>query len=218
MPPGDRMQRYNREITLLAEDAGCDRAGVPIVRGVSFALEPGGALQLFGANGSGKTSLLSLFAGHIRAATGSVCWRVADGVEQVNPFADSIFFLGHEVSVKPALTAQENLLFWAKLYGADQSAGTDQVGAALNRVDMSNFRNMRAGRLSAGQRRRIDLARALLARREVWLMDEPAAAIDAAGVTMLRGMISDHLDSGGIALIATHDELGVTSRKLEIGE
>ena len=211
------MLRYKREITLLAGDVGCDRAGAPIVRGVSFTLKPGDALQLFGANGSGKTSLLALFAGHIRTATGNVSWSIADGQEQANPFAGSVFFLGHEVSVKPALTAQENLLFWATLYGADKSAGGDQIGAALDRVGMSDCRNMRAGQLSAGQRRRIDLARALLARREVWLMDEPAAAIDADGVAMLRGMISEHLDSGGIALIATHDELGVASRKLEIG-
>lgn len=211
------MLRYKREITLLAEDVGCDRAGAPIVRGVSFTLKPGDALQLFGSNGSGKTSLLALFAGHIRPATGSANWSIAGGEAQENPFADSIFFLGHEVSVKPALTAQENLVFWAKLYGAGKNVGEDKIAAALERVGMSDCRNMRAGRLSAGQRRRIDLARALLAQREVWLMDEPAAAIDAQGGAMLRGVISDHLENGGIALIATHDELGVASRKLEIG-
>ncbi len=215
--PGDRMARYNREITLQAEDAGCDRAGVPIVRGVSFTLKPGGALQLFGANGSGKTSLLSLFAGHIRAGAGSLRWRASSGAEQEFPFDDSVFFLGHQVSIKSSLTAEENLLFWSKLYCGDKSAIRDRVGVALDRVGMGDCGRLRAGRLSAGQRRRIDLARALLAQREVWLMDEPAAAIDADGVGILRGMISDHLGRGGIALIATHDELGVSSRKLEIG-
>ena len=211
------MTRYERQITLITKDVGCDRAGSPIVRGVSFALEPGKALQLFGANGTGKTSLLSLFAGHIDPSEGSLVWRNDGGEEQRRPFGESIFFLGHEVCIKPALTALENLFFWAKSYGIEKNAANVQVRDALARVGMSDFSGMRAGRLSAGQRRRIDLARSLLARREVWLMDEPAAAIDAAGVDMLRGLIKDHLFNGGIALIATHDELGVASQRLEIG-
>ena len=158
------MTPYKREISLLAKDTGCDRAGAPIVRGVSFMLKPGGALQLFGANGSGKTSLLSVFAGHIRLAAGSLLWRANSSEEQDRPFEDSIFFLGHEVSVKPALTAEENLVFWAKLCGAGKNVEADLVHAALERVGMGHCRDMRAGRLSAGQRRRIDLARALLAR------------------------------------------------------
>ena len=211
------MTRYEREITLITEDVGCDRAGAPIVRGVSFVLEPGSALQLFGPNGSGKTSLLSLFAGHICPSEGSLVWRKSGGEEQHRAFDESIFFLGHEVCVKPALTARENLLFWAKLYGVGKNVAKEKVQDALDRVGMSRCRDMRAGRLSAGQRRRIDLARALLAQREVWLMDEPAAAIDAAGADMLRGLIAGQLDRGGIALIATHDELGLASHKLEIG-
>lgn len=210
------MTDYKRQIALLAEDTGCDRAGAPIVRGVSFALEPGGAIQLFGANGSGKTSLLALFAGHIRPAAGGVIWRAGDE-KQRQPFDESIFFLGHESSVKPALTAEENLLFWATLYGIGKAERKDHIRAALARVGMSNFRKMRAGQLSAGQRRRIDLARAILAQREVWLLDEPAAAIDAEGAAMLRGLISEHLLRGGVAVVATHDEFGVASRKLEIG-
>ncbi len=211
------MQPYQREITLEAENAGCDRSGIPVVRGASFTLKPGEAIQLFGANGSGKTSLLALFAGHIRLAEGRVRWRDGEGVAQAAPFGHSLLFLGHEVSVKPALTAEENLFFWANIYGADGIDAKRNVIDALARVGMSNFRSIRAGRLSAGQRRRIDLARAFLVRREVWLLDEPAAAVDNKGAALIGDMISEHLACGGIAVIATHDKLKVASRRLEIG-
>ena len=212
------MARYTREITLQADNAGCDRAGAPIVRGVSFTLEPGGAIQLFGANGSGKTSLLSLFAAHIDPAEGAVVWRDQAGHQQEQPFEESLVFVGHDVSIKPALTAEENLQFWAALYGVNKTDQSQQIDAALSRMGMVGLRHMRAGRMSAGQRRRIDLARLLLARRAVWLMDEPATAIDASGVEILRSVIAEHLDCGGIAVVATHDELGVALRKMEIGE
>ena len=121
------MQHYKREITLRLDDAGCDRAGAPIVRGVTFDLAPGDAIQLFGANGSGKTSLLYLVAGQLRPAEGQVLWN-SPGLQQHNPFAHSILFVGHEASVKPALTAYENLAFWAELYGIErtQSEQSDQ--------------------------------------------------------------------------------------------
>lgn len=203
------MKRYRRAISFEADDAGCDRAGAAIVRGVSFSLSPGEGLQLFGPNGSGKSSLLSLFAGLIRPVEGAVRWRI-EKEEQATPPEDSLFFLGHEASVKAALTARENLSFWASAYG-----GGD-VDAALKVVGASSFAGLRAGRLSAGQRRRVDLARAAIAKREVWLLDEPAAAIDRDGVGMIRKLIDNHLDRGGIAVIATHDDLGPGFKRCEL--
>lgn len=204
------MERYGRAISLAAEDAGCDRAGTAIVRGVSFALAPGEGLQLFGPNGSGKSSLLSMFAGLISPAEGALKWRAGE-TETARPPEDSVFFLGHEASVKPALTAEENLAFWAKTYGVGD------VAAALQAVDAMAFRHLRARVLSAGQRRRVDLARAMLARREVWLLDEPAAAIDRSGVVIIRRLIDEHLARGGIAIVATHDDLGTGFKRLELG-
>ena len=203
------MEQYRRAISLSAENAGCDRAGAAIVRGISFRLAPGDGLQLFGPNGSGKSSLLSMFAGLIRPSEGTLQWN-CDDQESVRPPDQSIFFLGHEASVKSALTARENLRFWAKTYG-----GGD-VSHALEAVAAGSFAHLRAGRLSAGQRRRVDLARALLARREVWLLDEPTSAIDRDGVAIIRNLIDDHLARGGIAIFATHDDLGPGFKRLEL--
>ena len=210
------MPGYQREITLRLEGAGCDRAGAPIVRGVTFDLAPGDAIQLFGANGSGKTSLLYLVAGQLSPAEGRVAW-MAQHEERQSPFPHSVLLIGHEASIKPALTALENLIFWADLYGVERANRDRVINDALDRVGMSNFVNVRVGQFSAGQKRRIDLARAAIAKREVWLMDEPVAALDQEGALMFRNMMSEHLGNGGIALVATHDEFEVASRKLEIG-
>ena len=203
------MNPYRRAVSLSAENAGCIRAGAAVVRGVSFALAPGEGLQLFGPNGSGKSSLLSMFAGLIRPAEGAVRWR-ADGADLDGPPENGVFFLGHEASVKPALTAAENLAFWVKTYG-----GGD-ISAALNAVGADAFSGLRAGRLSAGQRRRVDLARAVIAEREVWLLDEPAASIDRDGVKIVRSLIDSHLARGGVAIVATHDDLGPGFKRVEL--
>ncbi|WP_375204369.1 heme ABC exporter ATP-binding protein CcmA [Hyphococcus sp.] len=203
------MSSYRRAISLAADNAGCDRAGAAVVRGVTFSLGPGEGMQLFGPNGSGKSSLLSMFAGLIRPAEGGIQWRVDDAPGDTAP-EGGVFFLGHDASVKPALTAEENLRFWA------QANGGGDVDKALNAVDAASFRHLRAGRLSAGQRRRVDLARALLADREVWLLDEPTAAIDRDGVRIIRKLIDDHLARGGIAIVATHDDLGEGFKRLEL--
>ncbi|MEZ5894412.1 MAG: heme ABC exporter ATP-binding protein CcmA [Parvularculaceae bacterium] len=199
------------QIGLEARDTGCDRAGAPIVRGVSFRLAPGEGLQLFGPNGSGKTSLLSLFAGLIAPAEGAINWT-AEGATSARAPVNSIFFLGHDAGVKPALTAAENLSFWAAGYGAP----TDAIDAALDRVGARGLRDMRAGKLSAGQKRRVDIARAVIANRPVWLLDEPAASLDASGDDMLRMLLNDHFARGGIAVIATHDDLGPGFARLKL--
>lgn len=208
------IEPYPRRIAFRAEGAGCDRAGAPVVRGVSLTLEPGEAVQLFGANGSGKTSLLNLFAGHLRPAEGAIAWR--EGEEAWSPArpAAGVFFMGHEQAAKPALSAEENLSFWARTYGV--SAVKDTVYGALSRMGLERH-GRRAGRLSAGQRRRIDFSRALLCRREVWLLDEPAAALDAEGASLVAAIIAEHLAAGGIAVVATHDTLAVNAKRMVIG-
>ncbi len=210
------MATYLETISLRAENVGCDRGGSPIVRGVDLALAPGEAVQLFGANGAGKSSLLNLFAGHLRVAEGSISWGVDDKWSPGIPENKTIY-MGHETPVKLALTAMENLTFWAQTYGVASSDIKDTAYGALTRVGISDHAEMRAGRLSAGQRRRLDIARAVIAKRPVWLMDEPAAAIDEAGEKIVAELITKHLEDGGIAIIATHDPLDVASQKLVIG-
>lgn len=209
------MTPYKRSITLEAQDAGCDRGGDAIVRGVTFSMGPGEAIQLFGPNGSGKTTLLSLFAGLIRPAEGKVRWSKGDD-EAVTPFENSIFFLGHETAVKPSLTALENLLFWAALYGVNKKDAKALARDALERLDMAAFADVKTGRLSAGQRRRIDLARALLCDRETWLLDEPAASLDWEGTAIAGTMIADHLSRGGLAIVATHAALAFDAQRVEL--
>lgn len=211
------IEPYQRRIAFRAENAGCDRAGAPIARGVTMTLGPGAAVQLFGANGSGKTSLLNLFAGHLRPAEGEIAWREGDGVWSAVRPRDGVFFMGHEQAVKPALSAAENLIFWARTYGLSGAAPRRAAYDALGRVGLGGHADVRAGRLSAGQRRRTDFARALLCRREVWLLDEPAAALDAEGAKFVAAIIGEHLNAGGLAVIATHDTLAVDARRMVIG-
>lgn len=210
------MEPFAHPISLEATDVGCDRVGDPVVRGVSFKLRPGNAIQLFGPNGAGKSSLLSMFAGLIESAEGDIEWHL-ENETSLKPFDGSVFFLGHETSLKLALTAEENLKFWAAMYGVRKSLREARIRTALAVVGASEFSGVRTMRLSAGQRRRVDLARAVIADRPVWLMDEPAAAIDTDGVTVISQMISGHMKRGGIAIVATHDDLGSYFHRLELG-
>jgi heme exporter protein A len=209
------MTPYERSISLEAKDAGCDRGGDAIVRGVTFSMGPGEAIQLFGPNGSGKTSLLAMFAGLIPPAEGNVRWRNGDN-EDERPFEKSVFFLGHETAVKPTLTAEENLFFWAALYGRSKNETKTLIRDALERLDMAAFAHVKTGRLSAGQRRRIDLARALLCNREIWFLDEPAASLDWEGSAIAGTMIAEHLARGGLAIVATHAALAFDARRVEL--
>jgi len=211
------MTSYPRQISLCARNLGCDRGGAPIVRGVDLTVEPGEAVQLFGANGAGKTSLLNLFAGHLDAAEGEIVWRINNGDWSALKPAESVLHISHVAPMKPALTALENLLFWARSYGHAKPSANNIAEQALARVSLTPQKDMRAGKLSAGQRRRLDIARAVMAQREVWLMDEPAAAIDAKGAETVSAIIAEHLARGGVAITATHDTLGVASRRLVIG-
>ncbi len=211
------MTSYSRQITLQARNLGCDRSGVPIVRGVNIDVAPGEAVQLFGVNGSGKTSLLNLFAGHYRLAEGQIGWRIGDEEwETISPL-NSVLYITHTPPMKSALTSLENLRFWTHSYGVPKANFEDTAYGALDRVGMMGHAMTRTGKLSAGQKRRLDIARAIIAGREVWLLDEPSAAIDSEGAEMVAAIISEHLGKGGIAIAATHDTLGVASKKLVIG-
>ena len=211
------MTPYARQISMQTRDIGCDRGGVPIVRGVNLEISPGNAIQLFGPNGSGKTSLLNLFAGHCRPASGQIGWRIDQNNWEDKAPLKSVLYITHTPPLKPALTSFENLLFWCRSYGIDKNLANDTVHGAIEQVGMVRYVMTRAGKLSAGQKRRLDIARAIIANREVWLLDEPSAAIDADGTEVVASIITSHLNRGGIAIAATHDTLGVASKKLVIG-
>jgi len=167
---------------------------------LNLTLAPGEAVELRGPNGVGKTTLLLIAAGIVRPAGGAM--RLAGGDPERRWEAD-IGYLGHRPAIKPRLTVAENLAFWARLGGAPASAALP----ALETVGLAPIAWLEAGNLSAGQTRRLALARLLIGERPVWLLDEPTAALDAAGEALVARLIDAHLDAGGSALIATHHDL-----------
>jgi heme exporter protein B len=189
----------------------CTRGGLPIFRDVSFTVKPGEALVLTGPNGSGKTTLLRVIAGLLRPSQGSVSLEGA-GPDAV--LAEEAHYLAHLDPLKPSLTVAENLKFWIEFLGGAGAA--DEVLAA---VRLDRLAQLPAGYLSAGQRRRLSLARLLAVPRPIWLLDEPTAALDAAGQVILADMMRQHLTSGGLIIAATHGPLGLeNATTLELGE
>lgn len=184
---------------LSATGLGCARGGVPILSGVEFSLSPGQALVLRGPNGSGKTTLLRTIAGLQPTVAG-----------RVDAAPDSIAYAGHADGLKSTLTVAENLRFWAALFG------TRDIAQALAAFDLSDLRDRMAGRLSAGQKRRLGLARLLVTGRPVWALDEPTVSLDAASVGLFADAVRAHLAGGGAALIATHTDLGLDADTLDV--
>lgn len=175
------------------------RGGVSVLEGVSFALAPGQALVLRGPNGVGKTSLLRVLAGLQPAAAGAVLGEVLGA---------GIAYAGHADGLKAGLTVEENLAFWADVNGMDG------VAVALEAMNLGALRARRAGELSAGQKRRLGLARLLVTGRAVWLMDEPTVSLDTASVQLFAGVLRAHLSQGGAAVMATHIDLGLPEARV----
>ena len=173
-----------------------------VFRDLDFALEVGGALLLTGPNGAGKSTLLRLLAGLLRPAAGRLDWDGEDALADLPAHARRVAYLGHQDAVKPGLTAAENLRFTARLSGAD-------AGDALAAVGLDDLADLPARMLSAGQKRRLALARLHLSRAALWLLDEPTLGLDAASVERLGGMLGAHREQGGLLIAATHLALPV---------
>jgi len=190
-------------MTLVGTDLECMRGGQRLFAPVGFRLAPGQALLLKGPNGAGKTTLLRALAGLGRLEAGTA---TLDGVPLAQ--ADGAVALsGHLDAVKHALTVAENIGFWAALAGADP-------GPALGRFGLTGLAARPAGRLSAGQKRRLGLARLAVSGARVWLMDEPTVSLDAENTAALGAMIAEHLGQGGMAIIATHLPMPIEASEL----
>lgn len=185
-------------IRLTASGVRCERGGRSLFAGLSFELTGGGAITVLGSNGAGKTSLLRMIAGLLVPAEGTIELKGGSGA-----VAEAVHFLGHLDAVKGALSVSENLDFSRALLGGG-GASNDTV---LKRLGLTALQDLPAHVLSAGQRRRLALARLLAAPRPIWLLDEPTAALDAAGKEVLVGMIDEHRTRGGMVVVATHLEL-----------
>lgn len=188
----------------------CVRGGRVVFAGLDFEAAAGEVLAVTGANGSGKTSLLRLIAGLLIPAAGVV---VLEGGEAELTLAEQAHYLGHRDALKPALSVTENLMFWRDFLGGE----AHDAGQSLAAVGLDHAAHLPAAYLSAGQRRRLSLARLLAVRRPLWLLDEPTAALDAAGQELFAGLMRDHLGRGGLIVAATHTPLGIAARDLRIG-
>jgi heme exporter protein A len=188
----------------------CVRGGREVFSSLGFEASSGEALAIVGANGSGKTSLLRLAAGLLMAAGGSID---LEGGETELTLPEQAHYLGHRDALKPALSVLENLAFWRNFLGGD----IQDAGQSIAAVALDHAAHLPAAYLSAGQRRRLSIARLLTVRRSIWLLDEPTSALDAAGQQLFAGLMRDHLARGGIIVAATHAPLGIEARELRIG-
>ncbi len=184
-------------------DLICVRGERRVFAHLRFALDPGDALVLTGANGSGKTSLLRLMAGLGRPADGEIRWNGEDIAADPQAHNARLQFAGHGDAIKPALTARENVAFWTALRGG----GDPDAGLAA--FALGPLASVPGRFLSAGQRRRVNLARLAAARADLWLLDEPATALDADSVACLRAAIARHRAEGGMVALSSHGDLDI---------
>jgi heme exporter protein A len=195
---------------LKANELTCERGGRIVFRGLSLALRTGQLMQLTGPNGSGKSSLLRLVAGLNEAQSGDI--SLTGGAKDLS-IGQQAHYIAHQEPVKAALSVDENLAFWRDFLG-----GGD-VGEALEAFDLARLSSYPAGLLSAGQKRRLALARLVLVPRVLWLLDEPTVGLDTASLARLVGVMARQTEKGGMIIAATHVPLGrEPDVRLELGE
>ncbi|MDB5628475.1 MAG: Heme exporter protein CcmA [Tardiphaga sp.] len=197
-------------IRLSGQNVRCMRGGRELFAGVGFAVDGGTALAITGANGAGKTSLLRMIAGLLTLGGGAL--ELAGGDPELT-LPEQAHYLGHRDAMKPSLSVRENLGFWRDFLGGDVADVTESIAA----VGLSHAIDLPAVVLSAGQRRRLSVARLLAVRRPVWLLDEPLSALDAAGQALMAALMTDHLSGGGVIVAATHGPLGIEAREMRLG-
>jgi heme exporter protein A len=194
---------------LSGRNVRCVRGGREVFSGLNFETSSGEALAVTGPNGSGKTSLLRLIAGLLTTADGAI---ELEGGDPELTLPEQAHYLGHRDALKSALSVVENLSFWRDFLGGE----VFDAKMSLAAVGLDHAGELPAAFLSAGQRRRLSIARLLTVRRPIWLLDEPTSALDADGQTMFASLMREHLARGGLIVAATHAPLGIEAGELRI--
>lgn len=190
-------------MTLFADALCCQRGGRQVFDDVSFSVASGHALLVTGRNGAGKSSLLRMIAGLLRMAGGKL---TLSGGDDERTIGEQAHYLGHLDALKPALSVEENLSFWTAYLG-----GNGKPLEALSAVGLDSLSHLPAAYLSAGQKRRLSIARLIAVQRPLWLLDEPTSALDSKAQAMLLQLMQSHLAGGGMIVTATHLPLGLDS-------
>lgn len=201
-------------IRLRVEGLSAKRGEDLIFHDISFIVAAGEALIVTGPNGSGKSTLLRVLAGLLAPESGAV--RLDDTTADISHPRELCHYLGHRNAMKRELTVEENLSFWKSFMG--DSVGSSGIGIeeATEALGLGGISHLPFGYLSAGQQRRMAMAKLLVAYRPVWILDEPTAALDAAADRLFAGLVERHLGAGGIVIAATHQPLGVAARELRM--
>ncbi|MBY5947361.1 cytochrome c biogenesis heme-transporting ATPase CcmA [Photobacterium rosenbergii] len=215
---------------LSVEELSCTRDERVLFENLHFTVSSGELVQIEGHNGAGKTTLLRILAGLGRADDGRVCWLDEDIESAREDYHQELLFLGHQTGVKRELTAYENLAYFQSMHlcneesdlnGQPQVSGEDSLWQALAQVGLAGREDVPAGQLSAGQQRRVALARLWLSNHKLWILDEPLTAIDKQGVKVLEGLFLAHAKRGGIVVLTTHQDMFTDSdqlRKIKLGQ
>ena len=204
-------------LTLEANALDCARGSRELFHDLSFSLSQGELLEVSGGNGSGKTSLLRILCGLLTPTAGNVLWQGARISSLKEEYFSKLAYLGHANGIKTELSAFENLRIHGGLAG--NPPDDEKIGEALERVGLGRSRSAPAKTLSQGQQRRLALARLLVGERVLWILDEPLTALDSAGVRLVQSVVETHLETGGMAVLTTHQQLDVgagTKRQIHL--
>lgn len=194
---------------LEARNLECTRGDHVLFSNLSFSLEAGELVHLRGSNGSGKTSLLRILCGLFMPTEGEVTWEKQNINELREEYFKELSYFGHLNAIKDELSGIENLKIAGKLVGIEVSE--DEIVDSLGKMGLQGREDLATKFLSQGQKRRVALARLLFSQTKLWILDEPFTALDVAAVDLLQGLISKHIEKGGLVILTTHQDVGITA-------
>ncbi|MFH0257149.1 cytochrome c biogenesis heme-transporting ATPase CcmA [Vibrio rumoiensis] len=202
-----------RDLTAIRDDR-------ELFESVNFTVSAGDLVQVEGRNGSGKTTMLRIITGLGDSEAGKIMWKGVETRKDRDAFHQDLLFIGHQTGVKKELTAFENLSFYQRLNGAGDVT-EDDIWIALAKVGLAGKEDIPSGKLSAGQQRRVALARLWLSRHPLWILDEPLTAIDKQGIKVIEALFVEHTQKGGMVLFTTHQDMFTNMdqlKKIRLGE